>query len=88
MMNMRINFPDIIKVTVWSTFLSKKLSIRIKHQMKVEFLRQCDKHKSRSLIIIKKNSFSINWDGQWKMYLLVLGDSTDDDIEFWYFQLQ
>ena len=40
MMDMCINFPDIIEVTMWSTFLGKKLSIRIKHQMKVEFLER------------------------------------------------
>lgn len=38
MMNMRINFPNIVKITVWSTFLSQKLPIRIKHQVKIEFL--------------------------------------------------
>lgn len=37
-MDMCINLPDIIKVTVWGTFLCKELSVRIKHNMKIEFL--------------------------------------------------
>lgn len=54
-MHMCIHLPNIIKVTVWCTFLSKKFLIRIKHQMKIEFLHNA--HKSIMLkveLIIKR----------------------------------
>ena len=53
MMNMCINFPDIIKITVWSTFLSQKLPIRIKHQVKIEFLTGIQ----RSILSSNHNGF-------------------------------
>ena len=87
MMNMCINFPDIIKITVWSTFLSQKFPIRIKHQVKIEFLNGIQKITVKQLIVIlKKNKRRsvqfidikiIN-----RNYLLVPEDSVDDGIKF------
>jgi hypothetical protein len=38
-MNMSINLPDIVEVPVRCSFLSKQLSVRIDHQMKIKFLK-------------------------------------------------
>lgn len=53
-MNMCIHFPHIIEVTMRSAFLSKKFSVRIKHQMKIEFLYGIQIISSKRTIIISK----------------------------------
>lgn len=55
--NVRINFSDIIEVTMWCTFLSKKFLIRIKHQMKIEFLMPYQDEHDVKVFSKKNHSF-------------------------------
>lgn len=50
-MNMSVDFPNIVKITMGCAFLSEELFIRIKHQMEIKFLKHKRKTHDVNLII-------------------------------------